>query len=678
MFEIKKSNYVICGEENNLVCIKKNGKDFFKVPASVSVNGVYSNLSLESASDEEIVFSSTSEKMTFYLYEDCISVKYEKTCSEETPIYISKMFASKSMGMELIGFDRAFTTQPRNNKGRNLDYYHHLPDISQNGYYSPTIMEISMGSPDGWVSLGLLDLPDSKITKMDDDFSFFIESCGGNKVISAGEVYNMPEVLIMFPEDEWDAIPLFRNKLIEFGRYTPKKPKYSEIPAWWKNPFVCTYGDQMLENIVGYDIDEKWVLDIVDRAEKEWGIEKFNLVIDDSWQNPLVHIVDEKRFPDFRGFIDKLHDKGHHVILWHAFPFERIGYDFETFGIKHGVLTEQQYTSYPFLDNTYLVDYTHDNIRAYLADIAELWFGNKPGQYNADGVKIDFLGTFRDPAVSKYQHPERGIGVKEMLRFFEIFYEEAKRVKPDVIIDSSSVDPRFEHTLDLNRLHDSHIGNIEKDIRAKISTLACPDLLIDSDGALMLNRWLKTNYINAALYGIPFNYYTKQYHDAIVHDEPNWSAIEGVPAERQLLLKEEKEKLANLFNMSKFRPDGHASVDEFGNWTLTDNGVVTAATQKGDTIVYYPTDKCDTGYIYTFRDEPVEIPLYGRKIADITPAPEEGRLVIDYARDKVFVKLKVGVVHSFKNRDAGDSVDNLFRRDAKRSEVEAEMNYVNG
>ncbi len=675
---IKKQSYEIYESAEGVLTVRRGGEDFFSFPASASVNGVYSAMTLEELSEDKIVYSSEGERMVLTLYGDSIAVSCERSYKEQTPIYIAKLFASADMGMDLVGFDRAFTPQPRNNLGKNLDYYHHLPDISQNGYFTPTIMEISLGSRNGWVSLGLLDLPDSKITKMDDDFSFLIESCGGNKVISAGGTYKIPEVLIMFPRDEWDAITLFRNKLIEHGKYTPKKPKFSEIPSWWKEPFVCTYGDQMIENIVGYDIDEKWVLDIVDRAEREWGLDKFNLVIDDSWQHPLVHLVDEARFPDFRGFIDGMHERGHRVILWHAFPFERVGYDFETFGVKHGVLSDEIYKSYPFLDNTYFVDYTSDNARAYLRDICEKLFGDKEGQYNADGVKIDFLGCFRDPAVSHYSHPERGMGVKELLLFFEMFYEEAKRVKPDVIIDSSSVDPRFEHTLDFNRLHDSHVGNLEKDIRAKICTLACPELLIDSDGALMLNRWLKTNYLNAAIYGIPFNYYTKQYHDAIIDEHPNWKAIEGVPPERQLLLPEEKRKLGNLFKMVKHRPDGRAEMDGHGNWYLKDGDTVTAYTKHGETVVYYPTENCDTGYIYTFLDETIELPLFGRKISEITPAPTDDRLIVDYARDRAFLKLNVGEVYTFKSIDAGDSVENVFKRGAERRAVEAEMNYVNG
>ena len=62
---------------------------------------------------------------------------------------------------------------------------------------------------------------------------------------------------------------------------TSLKRKFTELPDWWKNPFVCTYGDQMLERKVGQFIDEKWVLEQVRIAEEEWGMKNINLIIDD-------------------------------------------------------------------------------------------------------------------------------------------------------------------------------------------------------------------------------------------------------------------------------------------------------------------------------------------------------------------------------------------------------------
>ena len=74
-------------------------------------------------------------------------------------------------------------------------------------------------------------------------------------MIKKGEEYHIPTIIITFPQDEFSAVGLFRQKLIDFGKYTPSKPELSELPDWWKNPFVCTYGDQMIENKVGQYID---------------------------------------------------------------------------------------------------------------------------------------------------------------------------------------------------------------------------------------------------------------------------------------------------------------------------------------------------------------------------------------------------------------------------------------
>ncbi len=706
---IKKKKYAVRVENDGTLMFQKNNKDFFSVPASACVNERYSHMQLISADEDTVVFSSRgnsgkdwcgeactekkhvsgemigvdNEEMIFELLEDCVRVRYFIKTASDMPIYQAKMFTNGHHGMEVIGFDRAFCPQPRNNMGKNMDYYHHLPDISQNGYFSPPAMEISIGSKEGWVSIGLLDLPDSKICRMEEDHSFLVESCGGNKVISAGEVYRMPELLITFPSDEWDAVTIFRNKLTEFGKYTPSKPKYSELPEWWKNPFVCTYGDQLIEHRVGQKINADWVNAFVKMAEEDWGMEHINLIIDDSWQLPHAFepMADEKRFPDFRGFIDKLHQRGHHVILWQTPLFDKITNGFKTRAERLGVLSKTAFKPplwgeyFSYFPGCYAIDYTADHARQFVKEIVEVMFGDKPGQYNADGIKMDFLGLLRDPAeVQSYAHPEKGLGLKELLLFYEMFYEEAKKVKPDVLIDATVGDPRFEHILDFNRLHDTHSGVIEKEMRARLVTLGCPDLPIDSDGALMFNSWLKNHYIGAALYAVPSNYYLDKYDDVRVDE--NGAYIYGVPDERKHLSPDEKKQFGILMKMVKYRPDGYAHMESFGNWVLKDGEQVNGLTQRGETVVYYPTEKNDTGYLFTFQDEVIIIPLHGRKFSGLSPAPRGGYLMVDYARDQAIMRLVPGMMYTFKNEDNGESVDRVFSKRAT-TEVEKEMNYVN-
>ena len=141
--------------------------------------------------------------------------------------------------------------------------------------------------------------------------------------------------------------------------------------------------------------------------------------------------------------------------------------------------------------------------------------------------------------------------MRELLLFYEMFYEEAKKVKPDVLINATVGDPRFEHVIDFNRLHDTHCGVIEKEMRARIASLGCPDLPIDSDGALMFTRWIKAHYISAALYAVPSIYYLKQFHDL---QYPNGSYIYGTDHRNEFSI-EQKRQLGNFCN-DKFRPNG--------------------------------------------------------------------------------------------------------------------------
>lgn len=672
-----KNNYQVF-TENNTVVFNRNGKRFFSVPAAATVNNISSNLTLKSEDESKIVYEGNGEIMTFSLYDDCIVVEYNKTFSEKTPIYEAVMFTGEKIGMKVENFDRTFCPQPHGNGRDNMTYYDRIPDVSAYGYNSPSALEITLGSADGWVSIGLLDLPDSKYCKALSNYAFLLESCGGNKVV---ETYKMPRLVITFPETELDGINLFREKLEQFGEYTPKERKLSELPDWWKNTFVCTYGDQVLEKRVGQKIDDPWVREFVEIAEKDWGMDKFNLIIDDSWQLPhsFMPIVDEARFPEFRKFMDDMHEKGHHVILWTTPLFDKTTNGFPSRAQELGVLSDTKFEP-PLWGNyferfpgCYAIDYTHDNARQFIREVCEFLFGNGEGQLNADGVKMDFLGLIRDPVTTHYAHPEKGMGMKELYVFYELLYTEAKKVKPDVLIDCTVGDPRFEHLIDFNRLHDTHCGTREKEIRADIIARACPNLPIDSDGCLMYNSWLATHYISSSVYGISSNYYVKKYHDKNknLKREPE----DMIPDSRIYLEGYEKKAIGNLFKMSRNKPDGIPYFESFGNWVLKDGDKINAISQRGETVVYYPTETNDTGYIFTFQDETIFVPLHGRKLSELTPEPTY--LKVDYARDRAIMRIKPGVVHTFKNIDGKDGIDRIFRLDNEQEETENMVDYVN-
>jgi hypothetical protein len=225
-------------------------------------------------------------------------------------------------------------------------------------------------------------------------------------------------------------------------------------------------------------------------------------------------------------------------------------------------------------------------------------------------------------------------------------------------------------------MHDTHSGNLEKRLRVKASALACPDLVIDSDGALMYSQWVKGHYIDAAIYGIPANYYTRKYQDArTIPGDLSDGAKLLAPTIYKEMPKEVKRQLGNLFSMVKHRPCG--TVTEWDKGFMLKAGDRVNGVSIGEhTVVFYPTEENESGYIFSFLEEAVEIPLFGRKFGDFCGKLMNSNIQIDYARGRVILHMKPGEVCTFRDIDDVTSIDKTFLNKSALS-VEAEMNYVN-
>ena len=210
--------------------LSKNNTPWFSIPAAFSVNGKIYQPDHFTQEGDTLYFRTENSCLSFRLYPDSILVDVALTCPQETPIYETVYFLGKDGGMDIGHFDRAFSPQPRKNKGHNLDFFQNLPDCSINGYFYPSVQNFAIGNAQGWAAFGLLDFPDSYHYLLREDFSILVESCGGNKVIPAGGTYTPPQMLITFPQSDWESISLFREKLIAHGRYTPQNRRYLICP----------------------------------------------------------------------------------------------------------------------------------------------------------------------------------------------------------------------------------------------------------------------------------------------------------------------------------------------------------------------------------------------------------------------------------------------------------------
>lgn len=159
----------------------------------------------------------------------------------------------------------------------------------------------------------------------------------------------------------------------------------------------------------------------------------------------------------------------------------------------------------------------------------------------------------------------------------------------------------------MNRLHDIQKVPEEREMRAMVSSLACPDLPIDSDGAIMISPWVKSAYISAVLYATPSLYYIKEFHDSVT-----------LPDEDMLAL-------GRLLKLSEKKQQGEAVFISQGNWCLMDGEAVLGASFNGETVLIFGADNC--AYLFSWHSGDMAIPFFGRKTDDPAFAVEQDMLI---------------------------------------------------
>ncbi len=580
--------------------INFGGKDLF------FVNPCVKNEDGKIEITEENPCESLSEiKLTATFYEDCAVISFEALAKTDFNLFELELFRKGSLGIKMVDCLEWFSPQPRNYDGINRAFNKRFSDCSLDGYFSPAPLNFTVGNSNGLVSFGLLDLPNSYEYRMTTRLGVIVEKPCGHILTAAGEKYKSPRLILSFPSDEYEGISLFRKKLADFGVIDEKSEHVSY--DWWKRPTAVTYGDEMMlfqhnwfndDDLDSEAFNEEWLYDWLHRAEKRLGNTEFTVIVDAFWQyrSTPEALPDVSRFPNFRRFIDYCHERGHKVLLWSTPYLCNIDLPFESLAEKYDMLAPDFFSEES--PRVKKIDFTSDNAEAYLKEICEKFFGDGEGALNADGVKLDFLTCQHNPEETAYKNASNGIGVKEAYRFHKLYSEAARAVKPDVLINTSVCDPRFENFASANRLHDIQKVHSEREIRARVSSLACPNLLIDSDGAIMISDWVKETYISAVVYSSPSVYYIDRFHNSV-----SWS-------------DEEMNSLGALVSLAAKKPNGVPMFISEGNWWLKCGDEVGAASFDGETVIVFSND--GYAYLFSWRDGEISIPFFKRN-AEILP-----------------------------------------------------------
>jgi hypothetical protein len=367
-------------------------------------------------------------------------------------------------------------------------------------FFTPPPFCFAVEGPRGWVSLGLEPAAGANAFSsyhyrgQRDAFHLSLHYDGQTAVDGR---YVLPAVTFHFAPDEYAALGAHVAALRAAGAVPPAGR--AAPAAWWREPIFCGWGaqchlaGQAKAHPAGYARQELYEQFLATLAQH--GVRPGIVVLDDKWQASYGNNeVDEAKWPDLPGFIERQHRYGRHVLLWLK------AWDPE------GVPVDECITN--AAGQAVAVDPTNPAYERRLRSVVRRMLSGDA--YGADGFKIDF--SARIPSGPGLCLHGAAWGLELMKRYLAIIYDEAKSTKPDALIMTHTPHPYLADVLDMIRLNDMNVG---RDIvaamrhRARVAAIACPDALIDTDNWPITDRaaWRRYLPLQAEL-GVPSLYYS--------------------------------------------------------------------------------------------------------------------------------------------------------------------------
>lgn len=392
----------------------------------------------------------------------------------------------------------------------------------------PFLFLLGHRQKDTWVSLGLVCKPG--------EYNFTEYQYKGGEVWGLNLQYDgythidgqweSPRILFEQYEDIYGGTQQYVDYLYDIG-YAPKKDR-SNVPRWWKEPIFGGWGEQAFQGGHGLDYwqcestgfsgdspnkcTQANYEDMIRRLEAH-DIDPTIIIVDYRWHEQGNQLkVDEKMWPDMKGFIRNQHQKGRKVILWIS-PF----YYCNDENGDHIPLKEQMTLNekehydlvidtdvfYPALNlekrkvpkkHEYLYEEKPPRIaidplnKDYRKRVEKAVFNLfSPEGLDADGFEFDYTNLL--PA-TRGMHPvterkEVCWGVEYLRETIAIYYHAAKKAKSDALIITHTFNPYFNDVVDMLRLQDFYTDNAsvvdQMHHRAKTAHIVCPGCQVHTD-----------------------------------------------------------------------------------------------------------------------------------------------------------------------------------------------------
>jgi hypothetical protein len=432
---------------------------------------------------------------------------------------------------EVNYFGGYYSGQPRWGSGffwsgqRFLSVFNPEPNTAENNYFAPEsnatidLMGVPLPGRDdwfftpppfcfaaqwkeGWLALGVETMPgQNRFTTYayHGKPSAFHLSLAYDGQTTVNGSYPLPAIGFDFANDEYEAL---EGHVKSWSAIQYSSMQSSDIeqtkPNWWHTPIFCGWGAQChLSSSLGRRAPDYARQDVYEDFLQMLEAEDVNpsiVVLDDKWQLTYgENQADESKWHDLPGFTASQHALGRKVLLWLK------AWDPE------GLPVEECITNAAGLPIA--CDPSHPAFERRLRSSVRRMISAQG--YDADGFKIDF--TARIPAGPNLNIYGDIWGLELMHLYLSILHSEAKRIKPDALVMTHTPHPYLQGVVDMIRLNDINRGrdvNESMTHRARVATIACPHLTIDTDDWPMPNKeaWRAYTSLQPEL-GVPSLYY---------------------------------------------------------------------------------------------------------------------------------------------------------------------------
>ena len=368
--------------------------------------------------------------------------------------------------------------------------------LSMDGLFVPPPLALAFHRGEMWTTVGIgtepgnyrfnaLEYSGSRYAGA----SFWVNEQG--RATAAGG-FASPVAALHFGADEFDALTRYVAWVDASGFGTQHRV---ENAPWHRLPIFCGWAEQTVEGLAGglepHDLAtqkkyEEWIAILEQR-----GLPVGTVVIDDKWQKHYgMFDVDEAKWPDLKGFIDRQHARHRHVLLWVP-AAHREGLPPELC-VRHN-------------GRPIAADVSNPQYEALLRKQIK----HLVNDLGVDGFKEDWISGIADYAHVEQHAPLYGI---EFLRRFQfILFDETHRWRPDALIETQTPNPLFRESSDVLRLNDLWYGTRDvpavMTLRARLAHLAgWPLVDCDNASSTDLEEWWKYMQLQPSL-GIPALYF---------------------------------------------------------------------------------------------------------------------------------------------------------------------------